>query len=393
MEKTIQVNPTYLQVGGKQKNKKKGQQTRKQKKKGISSSTLKKEFIQKIKENKKRQTDLNKELVDSVDKEKTKNVAVDVNANTDKQNEFLSSLKELNNIISSHRTRKKKRELPKTYSSPNSSTVQINLNTFDDMVSKNDRSELPLTPHNGNDVTLFKSEPKYGLLKNGKKPTYSQLNKTVKRGVNFPTTSPIKSVTTTDVIDTKLIKSQTDYNIRKQKLEEIRLREKDILHKVPKPKPEPEPEPKPSPLSKPQPINLDVDVDKILEKKHTDAMYGIHNLSNSNTPSVSTSESNAIPKKRLKRYEKTCKVGKKGRSVNVLIENNKTRKRVMNEINNLNKISIAKMKDYLRGRSLIKKGSDAPDFIIKQMYKSAIMTGNVENTNKSHIVEELNSFF
>ena len=285
MEKTIQVNPTYLQVGGKQKNKKKGQQTRKQKKRGISSSTLKKEFIQKIKENKRRQSELNKELVDSVDKEKTKNVAV--NVTTDRQNEFLSSLKELNNIISSHRTRKKKRELPKMSSSSNSSTVQINLNTFDDMVSKNDRSELPLTPRNGNEVTLFKSDPKYGLLKNGKKPTYSQLNKTLKRGVNFPTTSPVKSVTTTDVIDTKLIKSQNDYNTRKQKLEEIRLREKqqDILQQSQLPMPVPLPVLS-SPSSKPQPINLDVDVDKILEKKHTDAMYGLHNLSNSSKKSI-----------------------------------------------------------------------------------------------------------
>lgn len=391
MEKTIQVNPTYLQVGGKQKNIKKQQQTRKRLKRGISSSTLKKEFIQKIKENKRRQAELNKEVVDV---DKTKNVAV--NVTTDKQNEFLSSLKELNNIISSHRTRKKKREAPKMYSSPNSSVVQVNLNTFDDMVYKNDKNELPLIPHNSSETTLFKSDPKYGLLKNGKKPTYSQLNKTLKRGVNFPTTSPIKSVITTDVIDTKLIKSQDDFNTRKHKLEEIRLREKqDILKQSPSlvPVPVPVPIAAPSLLSKSQSINLDVDVDKILEKKHTDAMYGLHNLTNTNTPSVSTLETSTVPKKRLKRYEKTCKVGKKGRSVNVLIENNKTRKRVMNEINNLDKISIAKMKDYLRGRSLIKKGSDAPDFIIKQMYKSAIMTGNVENTNKSHIVEELNSFF
>lgn len=225
-EKVIQVNPDYLQLKSKTKSANRSTTRKKQvRQKPVSSTTLKKEFIQMIKNKKATQSkfDTNSDNVKSV-------LTDGINDGMD--SEFLTSLKDLNKIISGRNSRKQKRfsrpnininQLSNGNSHtintgsgseiPNGSVVPLQLDAFDNMVDLNDKTDIiPLVPRGSN-------IPKYGLLKNGKKPLFSQLNKTVKQRVSFPEKTPVCSVTTCDKMD--VVSIQNENNLRKKRLIEL----------------------------------------------------------------------------------------------------------------------------------------------------------------------------
>jgi uncharacterized membrane-anchored protein len=65
-----------------------------------------------------------------------------------------------------------------------------------------------------------------------------------------------------------------------------------------------------------------------------------------------------------------------------LLKDNKTRKNVMTAHQNLKKKSISQIKEYLKDHNLIKVGSTAPTDVLKQMYESAMLTGEITNSNQ-----------
>ena len=75
-------------------------------------------------------------------------------------------------------------------------------------------------------------------------------------------------------------------------------------------------------------------------------------------------------------------LGKKHNVVGVLLKDSKTRKNVMTAHQNLKKKSISQIKEYLKDHNLIKVGSTAPQDVLKEMYVSAMLTGEVTNSNQ-----------
>ena len=63
-----------------------------------------------------------------------------------------------------------------------------------------------------------------------------------------------------------------------------------------------------------------------------------------------------------------------------MIKNNKTRKAIKNEHLVLKK-DISEVKEYLKKHNLIKIGTSAPENILRQLYESAYLSGNVVNKN------------
>ena len=81
---------------------------------------------------------------------------------------------------------------------------------------------------------------------------------------------------------------------------------------------------------------------------------------------------------------KKYKLGKTPGSnvVGVLIKDNKTRHRVQEEHGVLRRESIVEIRKYLHDHGLLKIGSDAPPDVLRSMYETARLTGDVNNVNK-----------
>jgi hypothetical protein len=97
-------------------------------------------------------------------------------------------------------------------------------------------------------------------------------------------------------------------------------------------------------------------------------------------PAPSTKLVNKIKQTITKKY----KLGKApgGNVVGVLIKNSDTRRRIQEEHGVLQRESIVEIRKYLHDHGLIKVGSDAPPDVLRNLYESAKMTGEISNTNK-----------
>jgi hypothetical protein len=96
---------------------------------------------------------------------------------------------------------------------------------------------------------------------------------------------------------------------------------------------------------------------------------------------------------KIKKYlKKTVKrkftLGKsdKLRRVSVLIKDRQTRKNIINTQKELKKTTITDVKKYLRQHGIIKVGSTCPADILRKTFESAILTGEVTNTNKETLL-------
>ena len=81
--------------------------------------------------------------------------------------------------------------------------------------------------------------------------------------------------------------------------------------------------------------------------------------------------------------KRTYTVGRRkgGKTVSVLIKNLKTRKKVHDAKKVLKKTEIGEIKSFLKSKGLLKSGSVAPPNVLREMYESAMMAGDVHNLN------------
>jgi hypothetical protein len=90
--------------------------------------------------------------------------------------------------------------------------------------------------------------------------------------------------------------------------------------------------------------------------------------------------------------KKTCKrtytLGKSkvNRSVGILIKDNKTRKNIINAQKELKHHSISDIKKYLHKHNMIKSGSNAPNDVIRKLYESCMLAGEITNLNKDTLL-------
>ena len=68
--------------------------------------------------------------------------------------------------------------------------------------------------------------------------------------------------------------------------------------------------------------------------------------------------------------------------VGVLIKNNETRRQVQQDHGVLKREAIVEIRKYLHDHGLLKVGSDAPPDVLRNMYETAKLTGEVNNVNK-----------
>ena len=96
------------------------------------------------------------------------------------------------------------------------------------------------------------------------------------------------------------------------------------------------------------------------------------------------------PSKKIRKKKYT--LGKRGGKVGIIIKSSKTRRKIKREHRKLKKKDMDSIKLYLKKHGLIKVGSNAPDQILRSIYETSILTGDVYNNNNTILLHNfLNS--
>jgi len=81
---------------------------------------------------------------------------------------------------------------------------------------------------------------------------------------------------------------------------------------------------------------------------------------------------------------------KKNRTVSVLLKNNSTRKKIENDKVNLKKTNISTVKNFLKKQNLIKFGTTAPNNLLREIYESTKLCGEITNDNTKSLIHNFN---
>ena len=372
--KTLKIDPKLFSL-----NKKKDKKDNKTKKDLLSkeldnSNKLKKEMLKRVKNYQK-----NKEIERIRDEKKDESFE---NLNFEDNNfekEFNKSLNFLSNLAKKNKFKKNKTEKIKE-------NLEVNLN-------------IPQE---------FNNQPIYGCLKNGNIPTYNQLNKTRKNddrvkivlenntydNNNKNNNQDIIINVNTDKENLKNINQQINTEISEeinQKVIEQTNREltKEVNKGVNKGVNE---------VNEVNEVNQVNQVNQVNSFSNNDFAKDssfINNLENRKNEIIHLENENInhnnndnIPKiNRLTRKKKYLLGKLKGKNkISILLKNNKTQKNIKEEIALLRKKDIGFIKNYLYEKNLIKRGSEAPNDILRKMYEDSILSGNISNSNNNNLV-------
>ena len=72
--------------------------------------------------------------------------------------------------------------------------------------------------------------------------------------------------------------------------------------------------------------------------------------------------------------------------ISILIKDPYTKDKINKEKNELNITPLRDIKKYLYDRSFIKFGSNAPDDVLRTMYESCVLSGDIKNDNSEMII-------
>ena len=378
--KTISINPSLFSMGGS-----KTKKNREKKQKStivplISPNVLKNKLLKRIKEHKQRETENleNNRKKLPTPEESIKNDIVKPDLLSSFSDEFsdsinylqtLSKQKKVNDEKLNYERQKQKRKEQidrKTVRNHHQPHIEhnVNLDLPEELMTRPlivvntdtmSTSGQPIQLHTKTHDTI-----PYGILKGGSKPTYRDWSKTQR---NYDVTNPQAALTIQGV---ELNKEKNERENRLNNLRE-KLKQKQIEEAVNKSedvmltqKPVIDFSEKsvenivPQPVQNNVPVNI-CDVGDIIATKK-------------------------ITKKTIKR-KYTLGRSKIKRTVSILVKDRGTRKIILGAQKDLKRKSINDVREYLRDHNLIKIGSNAPNDVLRKLYESAMLAGEITNSN------------
>ena len=127
-------------------------------------------------------------------------------------------------------------------------------------------------------------------------------------------------------------------------------------------------------------------------KNRNNITNSINSSSNPTNSLLITTINNHTIKNKPELYTKKYTVGKRKNSnkVTVLLKDNKTRKKINNELYKLKQTPISEIKTYLKKQNLIKNSSIAPNDVLRKLYEDSYLTGNIVNDNADILLHNFN---
>lgn len=205
------------------------------------------------------------------------------------------------------------------------------------------------------------NEIPYGCLKGGYKSGYKDWTKTQKH---------IPTISTTTVIT-----NNTDATSREKRLQQLKekLKQTQLLSSVQYP----------DIVSETTDINVvspvlsfSLDTKPDIQHSNPEISFPHENI---NTITPEQQQRRRIKKTVKRKY--TLGRSKIHQKVGILIKDRNTRKRIINAQKELKRQPINEVKNYLRDRGLLKIGSSAPNDVIRKIYESSILSGDIKNNN------------
>jgi len=386
-KKTIKINPEIFNMGGTRKNRGEKKVKSFLPTPIISPNLLKNKLLKRIKEHKIQETsnfddkkDLNKpNLVDTF------------------SDEFKDSIEYLQSISKQKKRedeneKRKEQLLNKTIRNYNNIIPHVELELPSDLIQPVLQTNYGEQPMKIN-YRVDDSVP-YGCLKGGYKPTYRSLNKTQK---TYEITSPNSALNVNSIN----LEREKRLNLLKEK---IKNKQQEKIQQISSSLSSNESN---KPLQRPYQSQVNISMETSIPSKsfqelprvnNNSTMRNISNTSNINNDydndnnssltelkSENENKKNQLIKKTIKR-KYTLGKSKTTRTIGILIKDSQTRKNVITAQKELKKHSINDIKTYLRNHNLIKTGSNAPNDVIRKLYESSMLAGEVTNSNKDTLI-------
>ena len=391
--KTIKINPELFSLTKQKKTKPDASQAKTKKNTTFKPNNLKNKLLERIKAHKNKEANLGTQS----------SATDDFEAQSDEFNDsmaYLSSLAKQSKettardayVQNTQNAMTNARGKPKTLKNYDAPSLHVELELPEGL------KESPMifhTPMPTNEPPIILTPPNakyvvndnvpYGCLKGGVKPTFKTWNKTQRQQPSVAQSSPSL------IINTSSLGGSSNTTLRETKMKELKdkMRRKQQslefaqppLAPIPVPTPTPKPEPQPEPEPK---ISMDQEVPVMIMTET--ALSNQSPLADANTTqNVQTSS----PKRIKKTIKRTYTLGKSKihKKVGVLIKDKNTRKRVLNAQRDIKRHGINDIKQYLRTHGLIKTGSSAPNDIVRKIYESAMLSGEVTNQDKDILLQ------
>lgn len=372
--KTISINPGLFSIGGSKTKKNRNKKQNLVIKPLISPNVLKNKLLKRIKEHKQKETENLDNNKKKLNEPKENNNIVPINKSEIYTDEFSDSLNYLQTLskqkkindekINYERQKIKRREELDKRTLKNYSTI----NNFSQPVINIDLPEeltQSINVNTDNYTTILKDPIPYGVLKGGIKPTYRDWNKTQRTNI---VTNPNSAL----IINNLAINNEkTERENRLNNLrEKLKLKQIEIENKT-----------------NDDIINTQFLIQKpnILNSIVTEPSNIVQNINYNNIDkNIHTQEEiigiKKITKKTIKR-KYTLGKSKIKKTVSILVKDKGTRKKVLNAQKELKRKPMNDIKIYLREHNLIKIGSNAPNDVIRKLYESAMLAGEITNSN------------